>query len=521
MSCTRQREGQLVDQLASQQRQVEQLTVLLQQLRQELTNARSACEDRELAVRCAVSSLVVQLAVSQGNMQRLQISWDGSRLGALGFAEVWEDGPVLRDLAARQAALQRAREEVEAARKALKRRLPPPPRAAMTANDAAAGAGSLDTHGQPYISSADYVMQDEILKVRLSVLKREEEQLSKEDERLQQDKMRHLRCLKRLRDEESSRFTGQPTLHQRYVLLQLLGRGGFSEVHKAFDLVDLKFVAVKLHQLNSGWSEARKASYVKHAVREYNIHKALRHINIVSLTDIFEVLPEREARALIAQVFAGLAYLNRPSNSSTSSIDAEPAAAAGPRVIHYDLKPANILFDSLGLVKITDFGLSKVVEDGQTMGMELTSQGAGTYWYLPPECFQASGSGVNGMTGSRAAGITGGVSSLLTPGLLAASAAVPTAAAGPPKISNKVDVWSAGVILYQMLYGRRPFGEGLTQEQIYRDGIMLNARQVQFPTKPSVSAEGRAFLSHCLAYHQEDRWDVLTAAADTYLQLKR
>jgi hypothetical protein len=56
----------------------------------------------------------------------------------------------------------------------------------------------------------------------------------------------YCRCLKRLRDEESSRFSGQPMLHQRYVLLQLLGRGGFSEVHKAFDLVDLRFVAVKV-----------------------------------------------------------------------------------------------------------------------------------------------------------------------------------------------------------------------------------------------------------------------------------
>ena len=36
---------------------------------------------------------------------------------------------------------------------------------------------------------------------------------------------------------------------------------------------------------------------------------------------------------------------------------------------------------------LQDFGLSKVVDDGQTQGMELTSQGAGTYWYLPPECF--------------------------------------------------------------------------------------------------------------------------------------
>lgn len=35
-----------------------------------------------------------------------------------------------------------------------------------------------------------------------------------------------------------------------------------------------------------------------------------------------------------------------------------------------------------------DFGLSKVVEEGQSRGLELTSQGAGTYYYLPPECFQ-------------------------------------------------------------------------------------------------------------------------------------
>ena len=45
--------------------------------------------------------------------------------------------------------------------------------------------------------------------------------------------------------------------------------------------------------------------------------------------------------------------------------------------------------------------------------------------------------------------------------------------------------------------------------------------QVQFPAKPSVSPEGRAFLTRCLAYRQEDRCDVLGAAADPYLQLKR
>lgn len=84
-------------------------------------------------------------------------------------------------------------------------------------------------------------------------------------------------------------------------------------------------------------------------------------------------LPEREARVIMAQIFAGLAYLS----------------SAQRRVVHYDLKPGNVLFDATGRVKITDFGLSKIMEEtGTSEGLELTSQGAGTYWYLPPECFQ-------------------------------------------------------------------------------------------------------------------------------------
>lgn len=53
------------------------------------------------------------------------------------------------------------------------------------------------------------------------------------------------------------------------------------------------------------------------------------------------------------------------------------------KIIHYDLKPQNILFHK-GKVKITDFGLCKKATQDI---IELTSQGVGTYWYLPPECF--------------------------------------------------------------------------------------------------------------------------------------
>ena len=160
-------------------------------------------------------------------------------------------------------------------------------------------------------------------------------------------------------------------------------------------------MACKIHQLCSSWSEERKKNYFKHAVREYKIHKNIKHPRVVSLFDVFEIddnsfctvlefcndsdldlklksnrrLTEREAKAIIIQIFQGLKYLNEQSRP----------------IIHFDLKPANILFHN-GEVKITDFGLSKILDENSSDGMtELTSQGAGTYWYLPPECFDLNG----------------------------------------------------------------------------------------------------------------------------------
>ena len=80
----------------------------------------------------------------------------------------------------------------------------------------------------------------------------------------------------------------------------------------------------------------------------------------------YKCLEEKEAKQIIKQVLSALEYLaNLPK-----------------KVIHYDLKPANIMFQN-GIVKILDFGLCKLM-DSEESRMELTAQGVGTYWYLPP-----------------------------------------------------------------------------------------------------------------------------------------
>jgi len=83
----------------------------------------------------------------------------------------------------------------------------------------------------------------------------------------------YIRELKRVRDEDQSKFNNFQMLNKRYVVLNLLGKGGFSEVYKAFDIKEMKEVACKIHQLNSHWNEKKKKNYVKHAMREFEIQK--------------------------------------------------------------------------------------------------------------------------------------------------------------------------------------------------------------------------------------------------------
>ena len=66
-----------------------------------------------------------------------------------------------------------------------------------------------------------------------------------------------------------------------FIDCNISGKGGFSEVHKVFDLQEMRYAAVRLHK---DWKEDKKANYIKHSIREYEIHK-----KIVKFYDVFEV----------------------------------------------------------------------------------------------------------------------------------------------------------------------------------------------------------------------------------------
>lgn len=63
-------------------------------------------------------------------------------------------------------------------------------------------------------------------------------------------------------------------------------------------------------------------------------------------------------------------------------------------------------------------------------------------------------------------------------------------------LGNQVDVWSAGILFYQMLFGRRPFGHDQTQERILREDTIIKARKVDFPSRPAVSNEAKVSYAH-------------------------
>ncbi len=232
----------------------------------------------------------------------------------------------------------------------------------------------------------------------------------------------------------------------RYRILEALGRGGMGEVYKAIDTTLGRELAIKV--LPSGLSIDQDR--LRRFEQEARAASALNHPNIITIYELgrvdgvhfiaTELVEGRMLRALLKQERMAPASALPMIAQVASALEA--AHAAG--IIHRDIKPENIMVRNDGLVKVVDFGLAKLIGGNEEWGVESGKCGIGeqegfdTHARLPiPHSLHPS---------------------LSTPGIVMGTASYmsPEQARGL-QVDARADIFSLGVVLYEMTAGRKPF----------------------------------------------------------------
>jgi serine/threonine-protein kinase len=213
----------------------------------------------------------------------------------------------------------------------------------------------------------------------------------------------------------------------RYEVLNELGKGAMGVVYLAKDPVIGRMVAIKTIRTSSfGDDDSESREFRERFIREAQTAGILSHPNIVTIHDIGED-PETQTSFIAMEYIEGrnlkslLAEKTKFGYEQVADIIAQVAEAIDyahrKGIIHRDIKPANIIITTDGKVKIMDFGIAKIASSNLTT----TGQFLGTPNYMSPE--QVSGAAVDGRS----------------------------------------DIFSLGVVLYELLTNRKPFqGENLT-----------------------------------------------------------
>lgn len=255
--------------------------------------------------------------------------------------------------------------------------------------------------------------------------------------------------------------------------LSLLGRGGFGRVFLAYDERLEREVAVKaIH--DKPWLHDERA---ENAWREAKMVARLQHPGIVPL---YEVIVHEGRGHLVSAYMNGGTLENKLAEGPLPTHDAARitlqlaealAYAHSQNIVHCDLKPSNILFDSLGQARIADFGLA--IND-TTMSADEPAM-AGTLEYMAPE--QIPGS--------------------------------------TPYRDGRTDIWSLGVVLYRMLTGCMPF-RGTTRSELQS---AIQHRPVKPPRQfaSNIPELLQTICLRCLEKKPEDRW---SSAADVAQKLR-
>jgi hypothetical protein len=257
-------------------------------LRRQLDDALKENEklkSRALTRRDLIRKLLVEKTNNERKQIREQIQDNNRRIGYFKLSseifkhgENWVDGSWKEEIDRRKAKLEAEKEDIAYEASSLKKKKPV--KDIKKSNDI-----DDDVFLRPELPQlTDLDRKDDILRARKEYIKKEDAEIAAEREKLERERNLHIREIKRVQHEDDSifnKFTIQK--NDRYVLLTLLGKGGFSEVWRAYDLDACRTVACKIHRVNKQWNDGKKASYVKHAIREKDIHKTLDHPNIVKM----------------------------------------------------------------------------------------------------------------------------------------------------------------------------------------------------------------------------------------------
>ena len=215
-----------------------------------------------------------------------------------------------------------------------------------------------------------------------------------------------------------------------YEIVAPLGAGGMGEVYRARDTLLKRDVALKVLPAAFAQDPERMARFQ----REAELLASLNHPNIAILHGLVE---SDGQRALVMELVAGEtlgARMKRGLMPPEEAFNvarqiAEALEAAHDRgVVHRDLKPGNVMITPDGLVKVLDFGLAAIVQNAPTTSADPFNSPTLTM----------------GMT---QAGVILGTAAYMSP----------EQAAGTP-VDRRADIWSYGVVLWEMLSGKRLFG---------------------------------------------------------------
>lgn len=273
-----------------------------------------------------------------------------------------------------------------------------------------------------------------------------------------------------------------------YRIISRTGSGGMGEVYLAEDERLGRKVAIKMLSPIIAPDE----SHIHRMQKEARVTAALKHPNIVTIYDIGQEdsLPFIAMEFIEGETLRERMGLPMPIHEVVSigiQIASGLAAAHQAGILHRDIKPENIMIDLHGDVKILDFGIAQLKDPISSLEFQFTIMGAGR--------------------GTQASIMAG------TPGYFS-----PEQASGEP-LDARTDIFSLGVLLFEMATGHRPFeGETLTE---VRRNLLANKAQPLIRFRNNIPSDFERIVSKALMNNRAERYQSVTEMLNALNEFSR